>query len=106
MGQEKAICDLLCDLMLADAKPTRKPMGDDCYEVEVGYIEIIDTVSDRVVLNVREFRSQVISLLWVAPCTRPYIAFAAQKTTLYPARAQTSHSRSKMQRGRCPHRGC
>ena len=44
-------------------KTTRKPIGDDCYEVELDDAEIIDTESARVVLSVREFQSHIGSLL-------------------------------------------
>uniref|UniRef100_A0AAV1TI68 Uncharacterized protein n=1 Tax=Peronospora matthiolae TaxID=2874970 RepID=A0AAV1TI68_9STRA len=81
LDQEEAIRDLLRDNGLADANSTWTPIYDSCYELKEGDAELLGTPSAKLGPTVRQFQSLVGSLLWVARCTRPDIAFAVHKVT-------------------------
>uniref|UniRef100_A0AAV1TB36 Reverse transcriptase Ty1/copia-type domain-containing protein n=1 Tax=Peronospora matthiolae TaxID=2874970 RepID=A0AAV1TB36_9STRA len=81
LDQEEAIRDLLRDNGLADANSTWTPIDDSCYELEEGDAELLGTPSAQLGPTVHQFQSLVGSLLWVACCTRPDIAFAVHKVT-------------------------
>ena len=81
IDQEEAIRDLLRDNGLADANSTRTPIDESCYELEEDDEELLGVPSAQPVPTVRQFQSLVGSLLWVARCTRPDIAFAVHKVT-------------------------
>uniref|UniRef100_A0AAV1TTK9 Reverse transcriptase Ty1/copia-type domain-containing protein n=1 Tax=Peronospora matthiolae TaxID=2874970 RepID=A0AAV1TTK9_9STRA len=81
LGREEAIRDLLRDNGLVEANSTWTPIDDSCYELEEGDAELLGTPSAKLGPTVRQFQSLVGSLLWVARCTRPDIAFAVHKVT-------------------------
>uniref|UniRef100_A0AAV1V3X7 Reverse transcriptase Ty1/copia-type domain-containing protein n=2 Tax=Peronospora matthiolae TaxID=2874970 RepID=A0AAV1V3X7_9STRA len=81
LDQEEAIGDLVRDNGLVDANPTRTPIGDDCYEIEANDTTLLGTTGAKTGATVRDFQSLVGSLLWVARCTHPDIAFAVHKAT-------------------------
>uniref|UniRef100_A0AAV1USB9 Reverse transcriptase Ty1/copia-type domain-containing protein n=1 Tax=Peronospora matthiolae TaxID=2874970 RepID=A0AAV1USB9_9STRA len=81
LDQEEAIRDLLRDNGLAEANSTWTPIDDSCYELEEGDAELLGTPSAQLGPTGRQFQSLVGSLLWVARCTRPDIAFAVHKVT-------------------------
>ena len=81
IDQEEAIDNLVRDNILADANPTRMPIGDDCYEVKAGNTELLGTTGAKPGPTVRDFQFLVGSLLWIARCARPDIVFAVHKVT-------------------------
>uniref|UniRef100_A0AAV1TQJ1 Reverse transcriptase Ty1/copia-type domain-containing protein n=1 Tax=Peronospora matthiolae TaxID=2874970 RepID=A0AAV1TQJ1_9STRA len=81
LDQEEAIGDLVRDSGLVDANPTRTPIGDDCYEIEADVTALLGTTGSKTGATVRDFQSLVGSLLWVARCKLPDIAFAVHKAT-------------------------
>ena len=81
LDQEEAIADLLRTNGLAEANPTRAPIGNDCYDIPPDDVELLGSTSVGTGPTVRSFQSLVGSLLWIARCTRPDIAFAVHKAT-------------------------
>ena len=67
--------------MMRDANPTKTPTGDDCYEVVDDEAAMLETTSAGGRATINAFQSLVGSLLWVARCSRPDIAFAVHKAT-------------------------
>ncbi|CAI5725764.1 unnamed protein product [Peronospora destructor] len=81
MDQEEAISDLLREHGLTDTNSTLAPIGADCYEVQPIDSALLEATSTNGAPTIKDFHSLVGSLLWVARCTRPDIAFAVHKTT-------------------------
>ena len=81
LDQQEAIGELLRTNGLADSNSTRTPIGDDCYEVTSDESELLGASNKRSGPSIRQFQSLVGSLLWIARCTRPDIAFAIHKAT-------------------------
>ena len=76
LDQKEAIGDLLWTNELADANSTLTPIGDDYYERKPDDAELLGASNKRDGPTIRQFQSLVGSLLWIARCTRPDIAFA------------------------------
>uniref|UniRef100_A0AAV1UC00 Reverse transcriptase Ty1/copia-type domain-containing protein n=1 Tax=Peronospora matthiolae TaxID=2874970 RepID=A0AAV1UC00_9STRA len=81
MDQEEAIKDLLREHGLNEANPTLASIGADCYEVQDEDSALLGETSTATTPSIKNFRSLVGSLLWVAHCTRPDVAFAVHKAT-------------------------
>uniref|UniRef100_A0AAV1UMW7 Uncharacterized protein n=1 Tax=Peronospora matthiolae TaxID=2874970 RepID=A0AAV1UMW7_9STRA len=81
IDQEEAIKELLRAHGMCDANPTKTPIGGDCYEVVGDDAALLGTTSTGGGATINAFQSLVGSLLWVARCSRPDIAFAVHKAT-------------------------
>ena len=81
IDQEEAIKELLRAHGMSDANPTKTPIGDDCYEVVADDVALLETTNTGGGATINAFQSLVGSLLWVARCSRPDIAFAVHKAT-------------------------
>uniref|UniRef100_A0AAV1VIT7 Reverse transcriptase Ty1/copia-type domain-containing protein n=1 Tax=Peronospora matthiolae TaxID=2874970 RepID=A0AAV1VIT7_9STRA len=81
LDQEEAIVDLLRDHGMNDANSSRVPIGTDVYEVQCANSGQPADTGAPGQPSVHAFQSIVGSLLWVARCTRPDIAFAVHKAT-------------------------
>uniref|UniRef100_A0AAV1UJL8 Uncharacterized protein n=1 Tax=Peronospora matthiolae TaxID=2874970 RepID=A0AAV1UJL8_9STRA len=79
--QEEAIVDLLRDHGMTDTNSSRAPIGTDVYEVQCADCGLLADTGAPGQPSVRASHSIVGSLLWVAMCTRPDIAFAVHKAT-------------------------
>ncbi|GAB9471215.1 unnamed protein product, partial [Globisporangium polare] len=81
LDQEEAIDELLREHGLQDANSVRSPIGDDCYEVPPAVAELLQAKAADGMPTIKSFQSLVGSLLWIARCTRPEVAFAVHKAT-------------------------
>jgi hypothetical protein len=79
--QELAIEEMLREHGMASAHGVRTPIGADSNEVDMASEELLPTSGSDNVVTVRKFQSLVGSLMWVARCTRPDIAFAVHKAS-------------------------
>ena len=66
---------------MTDANTTKTPIGDECYEVLTDDAVLLETTSASGGPTIKAFQALVGSLLWVARCTRPDVAFAVHKAT-------------------------
>ncbi|CAH0476062.1 unnamed protein product [Peronospora belbahrii] len=88
IDQEGVIGNLLRTNGLKDANSVRALIGDDCYDENLDGVEMLGASNKRSGPTIREFQSLVGSLLWVARCKKPDIAFAGTvslKVTIAPA---------------------
>ncbi|CAH0478402.1 unnamed protein product [Peronospora belbahrii] len=81
LDQEEAIGDPLRTKGLMGANSVRALIGDDGYEENLDGVAMLGASNKRSGPTIREFQSLVGSLLWVARCTKPDIAFAVHKAT-------------------------
>lgn len=81
IDQEEAIKELLRPHGMSDANATKTPIGDNCYVVIEEDASLLETTSAGGGATINAFQSLVGSLLWVARCSRPDIAFAVHKAT-------------------------
>lgn len=81
MDQEEAINDLLRDFGLEHANTTRVPIMNDCYELQSLDEQLLEQFAKEGKPSIKNFQSLVGTLLWIARCTRPDIAFAVHKAT-------------------------
>uniref|UniRef100_A0AAV1UQN3 Integrase catalytic domain-containing protein n=1 Tax=Peronospora matthiolae TaxID=2874970 RepID=A0AAV1UQN3_9STRA len=81
LDQEESIKDLLREHGLEAANPTRAPISADCYDADEGDMKMLKVLSSSGEPTVKSFQSLVGSLLWIARCTRPDVAFAVHKAT-------------------------
>ncbi|OWZ15199.1 putative mitochondrial protein [Phytophthora megakarya] len=81
LDQEVTIDELLQTYGLEKAHAVRVPIGEDWNEAQDGSTELLPTNGGEGAATVKTFKSLVGSLLWIARCTRPDIAFAVQKAT-------------------------
>ena len=81
LDHTEAIGELLRKHGLENANATQDPIESYCYEDKVEDCELLGESADSGGPSVRTFQSLVGSLLWVARCTRPDIAFAVHKAT-------------------------
>jgi hypothetical protein len=82
IDQEQAIDELLLKNGLDDANPVRIPVCDD--ETPSGGVSFLlpETESANGEMpSIRQFQSLIGSLLWIARCTRPDIAFAVHRAS-------------------------
>ena len=66
---------------MTDANTTKTPIGDECYEGLTDDAVLLETTSASGGPTIKVFQALVGSLLWVARCTRPDVAFAVHKAT-------------------------
>ncbi|KAE9175406.1 hypothetical protein PF004_g26391 [Phytophthora fragariae] len=59
----------------------RTPIGAESKEIDEAPDELLPTSGGDGVVTVRKFQSLVVSLMWVARCTRPDIACAIHKAS-------------------------
>ncbi|CAH0476052.1 unnamed protein product [Peronospora belbahrii] len=88
IDQEGVIGNLLRTNGLMDANSVRALIGDDCYDENLDGVAMLGASNKRSGPTIREFQSLVGSLLWVARCKKPDIAFAGTvslKVTIAPA---------------------
>ena len=57
------------------------PIVDDDYDVKLDGAELLGASNKWADTMIREFQSLVGSLLWIARCTRPDIAFTVHKAS-------------------------
>ena len=81
IDQEETIKELLRAHGMSDANSTKTPIGDDCYEVAADDVALLESTNTGGGATINSFQSLVGSLLWVARCSRPDIAFAVHKAT-------------------------
>ncbi|CAH0476067.1 unnamed protein product [Peronospora belbahrii] len=81
IDQEGVIGNLLRTNGLMDANSVRALIGDDCYDENLDGVAMLGASNKRSGPTIREFQSLVGSLLWVARCKKPDIAFAVHKAT-------------------------
>ncbi|OWZ15971.1 putative mitochondrial protein, partial [Phytophthora megakarya] len=79
LDQEAVIGELLREFGMETANAVRTPIGPESNEA--GVSELLSTAGGAGAVTVGEFQSLVGSLLWIARCTRPDIAFAVHKAT-------------------------
>jgi hypothetical protein len=79
--QELTIEEMLHEHGMASVRSVRTPIGAESNEVDVTPEELLPTSGGDGVVTVRQFLSLVGSLMWVARCTRPDIAFAVHKAS-------------------------
>ncbi|POM72016.1 Integrase catalytic core protein [Phytophthora palmivora] len=79
LDQEAGISELLREFGMEHANGVRTPIGAEWNEVDVS--ELLPTSGGEGVVTVPRFQSLVGSLLWIARCTRPDVAFAVHKAT-------------------------
>ncbi|OWZ07207.1 putative mitochondrial protein [Phytophthora megakarya] len=81
LDQETTIQELLKVHGLEKAHGVRTPIGVECNEAQDPGCEKLPVSGGDTVPTIRKFQSLVGSLLWVARCTRPDIAFAVHKAS-------------------------
>jgi hypothetical protein len=81
LDQEEAINDLLRDFGLEHANTTRVQIMNDCYELQSLDEQLLEQFAKEGKPSIKNFQSLVGTLLWIARCTRPDIAFAVHKAT-------------------------
>uniref|UniRef100_A0AAV1TVF5 Reverse transcriptase Ty1/copia-type domain-containing protein n=1 Tax=Peronospora matthiolae TaxID=2874970 RepID=A0AAV1TVF5_9STRA len=81
IDQKEAIKELLRAHGMSDANSKKTTIGDECYEVVNGDTALLEKTSAGGGATNNAFQSLVGSLLWVARCSRPDIAFAVHKAT-------------------------
>ncbi|KAG6612031.1 Integrase catalytic core protein [Phytophthora cinnamomi] len=81
LDQEVTIDELLQAYGLEKAHAVRVPIGEDWSEVQDASTELLPADGGAGAATVKTFQSLIGSLLWIARCTRPDIAFAVHKAT-------------------------
>ena len=81
LDQAEAIGELLREHGLEDANPTKAPIVADCYDLLPDDSALLTETKVKGAPTIKTFQSLVGSLLWIARCTRPDIAFAVHKAT-------------------------
>ncbi|KAJ8523758.1 hypothetical protein ON010_g17361 [Phytophthora cinnamomi] len=81
LDQEVTIDELLQSYGLEKAHAVRVPIGEDWNEAQDASTELLPADGGAGAATVKTFQSLVGSLLWIARCTRPDIAFAVHKAT-------------------------
>jgi hypothetical protein len=81
LDQEVTITDLLREHGMEHAHGVRTPIGDDSNERAREDAVPLRMSESSGTVTVSDFQSLVGSLLWLARCTRPDIAFAVHKAT-------------------------
>ena len=81
IDQEGVIGNLLRTKGLKDANSVRALIGDDCYDENRDGVEMLGASNKRSGPTIRVFQLLMGSLLWVARCKKPDIAFAVHKAT-------------------------
>ncbi|KAE8979189.1 hypothetical protein PR003_g24643 [Phytophthora rubi] len=66
---------------MASVHSMRTPIGAESNEIDEAPDELLPTSRGDGVVTVRKFQSLVVSLMWVARCTRPDIACAIHKAS-------------------------
>ncbi|OWZ16109.1 Pol Polyprotein [Phytophthora megakarya] len=79
LDQEAGISELLREFGMEHVNGVRTPIGIEWNEVDVS--EALPASGGEDVVTVSRFQSLVGSLLWIARCTRPDVAFAVRKAT-------------------------
>lgn len=85
--QEEAIDEFIRSHDLGRANSSRTPIGPECYKEFSDGAEVLTTMSSP---TIKDFQSLVGSLLWVARCMRPNIAFAVHKATRQTHKARSA----------------
>ena len=81
LDQEMTIDLLLRDFGMESSNGVRTPIGDECNmdaEDDAAYLPARGAKCDP---NMKSVQSLVVSLLWIARCSRPDICFAVHKAT-------------------------
>ncbi|POM77293.1 LOW QUALITY PROTEIN: Integrase catalytic core protein [Phytophthora palmivora] len=81
LAQEVTIMDMLREHGMELAHGVRAPIGHEWNENQDEIMARLPAFGSEGAITVTKFRSLVGSLLWVARCTRPDIAFAVHKVT-------------------------
>ncbi|GMF45370.1 unnamed protein product [Phytophthora fragariaefolia] len=81
LDQEVTIDGLLQTYGLTKAHGVRVPISEDWNEIQDASTELLPADGGEGTATVKTFQSLVGSLLWIARCTRPDIAFAVHKVT-------------------------
>ncbi|KAE8991327.1 hypothetical protein PR001_g21255 [Phytophthora rubi] len=81
LDQEVAILDMLKKHGMEFAHGVRTPIGVECNERQEAGDDKLPVLGGENVVAVKQFQSLVGSLMWVARCTRPDIAFAVHKAS-------------------------
>ncbi|GMF42843.1 unnamed protein product [Phytophthora fragariaefolia] len=81
LDQELAIEEILREHGMASVHSVRNPIGAESNKIDVASDELLPTSGGDGVVTVRMFQSLVGSLLWVARCTRPDIAYVVHKAS-------------------------
>ncbi|KAE9286282.1 hypothetical protein PF008_g26702 [Phytophthora fragariae] len=79
LDQELAIKEMLREHGMASAHSVRTPIGAESNEIDEASDELLPTSGGDGVVTVRKFQSLVGSLICMARCTRPDIAYAVHK---------------------------
>uniref|UniRef100_A0AAV1T5K5 Reverse transcriptase Ty1/copia-type domain-containing protein n=1 Tax=Peronospora matthiolae TaxID=2874970 RepID=A0AAV1T5K5_9STRA len=72
---------LLRDFKLESANGVRTPIGDECNDDNKDDVDYLPARGASGEPSLSAFQSLVVSLLWIARCTRPDICFAVHKAT-------------------------
>ncbi|KAE9306972.1 hypothetical protein PF001_g11860 [Phytophthora fragariae] len=81
LDQELAIEEMLREHGMASVHSVRTPIGAESNEIDEASDELLPTSGGDGVVTVHKFQSLVGSLMWVARCTRPDIAYAVHKAS-------------------------
>jgi hypothetical protein len=81
LDQELTIEEMLREHGMASVHGVRTPIGAESNEIDVAPEDLLPTSGGDGVVTVRKFQSLVGSLMWLARCTRPDIAFAVHKAS-------------------------
>ena len=79
IDQEEAIKELIRAHGRSDANSTKTPIEDEYADIIGDDAALLETTSTEGGATINAFQSLVGSLLWVARCSRPGIAFAVHK---------------------------
>ncbi|KAE8998590.1 hypothetical protein PR002_g18698 [Phytophthora rubi] len=79
--QELFIEEMLSEHGLVSAHSVRTPIGAESNEIDEASDELLPTSGGDGVVAVRKFQSLVGSVMWVARCTRPDIAYTVHKAS-------------------------
>ncbi|KAE9261798.1 hypothetical protein PR003_g33793, partial [Phytophthora rubi] len=81
LDQELAIEEMLREHGMASVHSVRTPIVAESNEIDEASDELLPTSGGDGVVTVRKFQPLVGSLMWVARCTRPDIAYAVHKAS-------------------------
>ena len=81
LKQVEDIGELLCEHGIEDANSTKAPIGADCYDLLSDDSALLTATAIRGAPTIKTLQSLVGSLLNIARCTRPEIAFDVHKAT-------------------------
>ncbi|KAG3156636.1 hypothetical protein PC128_g21833 [Phytophthora cactorum] len=81
LDQELKIMDMLKEFGMEMAHSVRTPIGEEWSGESESNAELLPAAGSGETPTITKFQSLVGSLLWVARCTRPDIAFAVHKAS-------------------------